>query len=160
MELRIGNGYDIHRLVFGRKLILGGVEIPFERGLLGHSDGDCLCHAMADALLGALALPNIGQFFPNGDPQLRGIDSAQMLKTIYEREILPRSYRIVNTDSTIIAQKPHLATHLGTMRRTLGEVLGLNGDRIGIKATTNEVLDAIGKGEAIACHAVCLLEKF
>jgi 2-C-methyl-D-erythritol 2,4-cyclodiphosphate synthase len=160
MELRIGNGYDIHCLRLGRKLILGGVEIPFEKGLWGHSDADCLCHAITDALLGALALPNIGQFFPNTDPQLAGMDSMQMLKMIYEREILSRSYRIANVDSTLIAQEPKLAPHLEAMRRALGEILGVNGDRLGIKATTNEGLDSIGRGEAIACHAVCLLEKF
>jgi 2-C-methyl-D-erythritol 2,4-cyclodiphosphate synthase len=160
MELRIGNGYDIHRLGPGRMLILGGIEIPFKKGLVGHSDADCLCHAIADALLGALALPDIGQFFPDTDPKTAGIDSTQMLRTIYEREILARSFRVINVDGTIIAQEPHLAPHLGAMRRTLGGILGVADDRVGIKATTNEGLGGVGKCKAIACFAVCLLEKF
>ncbi|MDR0590738.1 MAG: 2-C-methyl-D-erythritol 2,4-cyclodiphosphate synthase [Puniceicoccales bacterium] len=160
MELRIGNGYDIHRLEPGRKLILGGVEIPFKKGLVGHSDADCLCHAITDALLGALALPDIGQFFPDTDPKTAGIDSTQMLRTIYEREILSRFFRVINVDSTIIAQEPHLASHLVGMRCALGGILGVAGDRIGIKATTSEGLGATGKRKAIACFATCLLEKF
>jgi 2-C-methyl-D-erythritol 2,4-cyclodiphosphate synthase len=160
MELRIGNGYDIHRLGPGRKLVLGGVEIPFGRGLEGHSDADCLCHAITDALLGALALPDIGQFFPDTDPKTAGIDSTQILRTIYEREILPRFFRVINVDSTIIAQEPHLAPYLGAMRCKLSGILGVAGDRVGIKATTNEGLGAIGKCQAIACFSTCLLEKF
>jgi 2-C-methyl-D-erythritol 2,4-cyclodiphosphate synthase len=160
MELRIGNGYDIHRLGPGRRLVLGGVEIPFGRGLVGHSDADCLCHAIADALLGALALPDIGQFFPDTDPKTAGIDSTQMLRTIYERETLPRSFRVINVDSTLIAQEPHLAPYLEAMRRTLGGIFEVGSDRVGVKATTNEGLGAIGKCKAIACFTVCLLEKF
>ncbi|MDR1435513.1 MAG: 2-C-methyl-D-erythritol 2,4-cyclodiphosphate synthase [Puniceicoccales bacterium] len=159
MELRIGNGYDIHRLIFGRKLFIGGIEIPFEKGLLGHSDGDCVCHSITDALLGALALANIGQFFPNEDPETNGMDSKQILKTIHEREILSRSYSIINIDSTIIAQEPKLAPHIEKMRTTLGEILNISSDCLGIKATTNEGLDSIGQGEAIACYSVCLLKK-
>jgi 2-C-methyl-D-erythritol 2,4-cyclodiphosphate synthase len=159
MELRIGNGYDIHRLSFGRKLLLGGIEIPSNKGLLGHSDGDCVCHSIADALLGALALPNIGQFFPNRDPKIKGMDSKQILKTIYEREILSRSYLIINIDTTIIAQEPKLAPHIESMRTTLSGILNVSRDCIGLKATTNEGLDSIGRREAIACHSVCLLKK-
>jgi 2-C-methyl-D-erythritol 2,4-cyclodiphosphate synthase len=160
MELRIGNGYDIHRLVRGRLLVLGGIKIPFWKGLLGHSDADCLCHSMIDALLGALALPNIGQFFPNTDPKLKGIVSKQILKTIYEEEILSRSYCVINMDSTIIAQEPKITPYIGAMRTELSEILNICSDRIGIKVTTNEGLDAIGHSNAIACYTVCLLEKF
>ncbi|MDR2200970.1 MAG: 2-C-methyl-D-erythritol 2,4-cyclodiphosphate synthase [Puniceicoccales bacterium] len=158
MELRIGNGYDIHRLDYGRKLILGGIEIPFAKGLVGHSDADCLCHSIGDALLGALALPNIGEIFPPTDPHTEGIRSTEILATIYG-EIYSRSYRIVNVDSTIIAQEPKLTPHIPSMRNLLAEILGINGSALGIKATSNEGLDAIGKLEAIACYSVCLLKK-
>jgi 2-C-methyl-D-erythritol 2,4-cyclodiphosphate synthase len=157
MELKIGHGYDIHRLVGGRKLILGGIEIPFDRGLLGHSDADCLCHAITDAMLGALALPNIGQFYLDSDEKTEGIYSTEILKNIYKNEILSRSYKIGNVDCTLIAQVPKLAPHIPSMRQNLNKLLNLNENQIGIKATTNEGLDAIGKETAIACHAVCLL---
>jgi 2-C-methyl-D-erythritol 2,4-cyclodiphosphate synthase len=159
MELRIGHGYDIHRLVSGRVLILGGVKIPFKYGLLGHSDADCLCHAITDALLGAMALPNIGQFYPDTDKATAGITSTKILQNIYKNEILFRSYKIINIDSTIIAQEPKLAPYLNLMRQNLIKLLQLSEDQIGIKATTNEGLDAIGEQKAIACHVVCLLKK-
>ncbi|MDR1906801.1 MAG: 2-C-methyl-D-erythritol 2,4-cyclodiphosphate synthase [Puniceicoccales bacterium] len=159
MELRIGHGYDIHRLVGGRALILGGIEIPFERGLLGHSDADCLCHAITDGLLGALALPNIGQFYPDTDEKTKGIVSTKILQNIYEVKILSQSYVVVNIDCTIIAQEPKLAPYISTMRSNLAQLLQIQGNQIGIKATTNEGLDAIGEKQAIACHSVCLLGK-
>ncbi|MDR0678401.1 MAG: 2-C-methyl-D-erythritol 2,4-cyclodiphosphate synthase [Holosporaceae bacterium] len=145
MKLRIGHGYDIHRLVEGRILILGGIKIPFERGLFGHSDADCLCHAITDALLGALALPDIGQFYPDTDEKTAGIDSTKILQNIYENEILCRGYKIENIDCTIIAQEPQLASYIHLMRSNLAKLLQLSKDQVGIKATTNEGLDAIGK---------------
>ncbi|MDR0740732.1 MAG: 2-C-methyl-D-erythritol 2,4-cyclodiphosphate synthase [Puniceicoccales bacterium] len=159
MELRIGHGYDIHRFVKGRKLILGGIEIPFKCGLLGHSDADCLCHAITDALLGALALPNIGQFYPDTDKKTIGITSTEILQNIYKNEILQRNYKIINIDCTIIAQEPKLAPHLNLMCQNLTKLLQLSGGQVGIKATTHEGLDAIGEKKAIACHSVCLLEN-
>jgi 2-C-methyl-D-erythritol 2,4-cyclodiphosphate synthase len=159
MELRIGHGYDIHRLVGGRPLILGGVVIPFDRGLLGHSDADCLCHAITDALLGALALPDIGQFYPDTDEKTIAMDSMEILQNIYENEILSRGYKIVNIDCTIIAQEPKLAPHIHSMRSNLIKLLQLQWNQIGIKAKTNEGLDAIGEKKAIGCHGLCLLEK-
>jgi 2-C-methyl-D-erythritol 2,4-cyclodiphosphate synthase len=159
MELRIGHGYDIHRLVMGRRLILGGIEIPFKYGLLGHSDADCLCHAITDALLGALALPNIGQFYPDTDETTAGMASTGILQNIYKNEVLQRNYKIINIDCTIIAQEPKLAPHLNLMRQNLAKLLQLSEKQMGAKATTHEGLDAIGKKKAIACHSVCLLEK-
>ncbi|MDR1366375.1 MAG: 2-C-methyl-D-erythritol 2,4-cyclodiphosphate synthase [Puniceicoccales bacterium] len=159
MELRIGHGYDIHRLVEGRILILGGVKIPFERGLLGHSDADCLCHAITDALLGALALPNIGQLYPDTDKATMGIASTEILQNIYENKILHCGYGIINIDCTIIAQEPKLAPYIHLMCSNLAKLLRVQATQIGIKATTNESLDAIGKKKAIACHSVCLLKK-
>ncbi|MDR2806738.1 MAG: 2-C-methyl-D-erythritol 2,4-cyclodiphosphate synthase [Puniceicoccales bacterium] len=159
MDLRIGHGYDIHRLDFGRKFILGAVEIPFPKGLVGHSDGDCVCHSLTDALLGALALPNIGQFFPDTDPKIKDSDSKQILKIIYEREILSRSYRVLNVDCTIVAQEPKIAPYIEAMRAILSKILNIDGECVGLKATTNEGLDAIGRSEAIACYSVCLLRK-
>jgi 2-C-methyl-D-erythritol 2,4-cyclodiphosphate synthase len=159
MELRIGHGYDIHRFARGRRLILGGIEIPFAYGLLGHSDADCLCHAITDALLGALALPNIGQFYPDTDEATVGIASTKILQDIYKNEILRCNYKIINIDCTIIAQEPKLAPHLNLMRQNLIKLLQLSEGQVGIKATTHEGLDAIGEKKAIACHSVCLLER-
>jgi 2-C-methyl-D-erythritol 2,4-cyclodiphosphate synthase len=156
LPFRIGHGYDIHRLVLGRKLILGGVHIPCERGLDGHSDADCLTHALADAILGALALPDIGHYFPNNDPQCRGMDSQAILaKAIKEAEHM--GYRIGNVDISIIAEVPKLGPYLGTMREILADTLGISGGSIGLKATTNEGQDSIGQGLSIATHAVVLL---
>ncbi|MDR1590745.1 MAG: 2-C-methyl-D-erythritol 2,4-cyclodiphosphate synthase [Puniceicoccales bacterium] len=159
MELKIGHGYDIHRLIKGRALILGGIKIPFKYGLFGHSDADCLCHAITDALLGALALPDIGQSYPNTDERTMNINSTEILQNIYRNEILHRGYKIVNIDSTIIAQEPRLAPYIDQMRQKLTQLLQLSMEQIGIKATTNEGLDAIGEQRGIACHSVCLLNK-
>lgn len=156
MELKIGNGYDIHQLVPGRKLILGGVLIPSHKGLLGHSDADCLLHSISDALLGALSLPNIGQIFPNTAPQYRDISSKRILAYASEA-VAKENYRILNIDTVIVAETPHLSPYVETMKSSIAEILNIEPKRIGIKATTHEKLDAIGREEAIACYAVCLL---
>ena len=157
MELRIGHGYDIHRLVPGRKLILGAVEISHFVGLLGHSDADVVCHAITDALLGALALPNIGQLFPDNDQRTEGIASGKILSEVFENKI--SGYKINNIDVTIIAEQPKLAPYLLQMRQNIAKILKIFVDQINIKATTHEGLDSIGTQQAIACHAVCLLTK-
>jgi len=154
--MRIGNGYDIHRLVPGRALILGGVNIPFEKGLLGHSDADVLTHAIMDALLGAAALGDIGHYFPPTDPKWAGADSLALLAQIH-RLLLERGYRINNIDSVIVAEAPKMKPHLSAMQANLGRVLDLDPSRIGIKATTNEGLGPVGVGDAICAYAVVLL---
>lgn len=159
MDLKIGHGYDIHRLVPGRKLLLGTVEIPYKLGLLGHSDADCVCHAITDALLGALALPNIGQLYPDSDQNMLGIASSVILQEVYFQKIVPRGYRISNLDCTLIAQEPKLNPYLEKMRKGLSSLLELVPGQVNIKVTTNEGLDAIGHLQAIACHTVCLLIK-
>lgn len=156
MQIRIGNGYDIHQLVTGRKLILGGVEIPHEKGLLGHSDADVLTHAIMDALLGALSLGDIGHYFPPTDDKWKGADSLVLLSQV-NHLIQERGWQINNIDSVIIAERPKLKPHLDEMRDRLAVILSITPDQIGIKATTNEKLDAIGREEAIASHAVVLL---
>lgn len=155
---RIGTGYDIHRLVPGRRLILGGVEIPGGLGLEGHSDADCLIHAIADAILGACGLPDIGHLFPNTDPEIEGIDSRIILAkaTGLAEE---KGFRVGNIDSTLIAEKPKLAPHIPAMKEALAETLRLPAGNIGIKATTQEKIGALGAGEGIAAHAVCLLYR-
>jgi len=158
MTMRIGIGYDIHKLVEGRRLILGGVEIPFGKGLLGHSDGDALLHAVADAMLGALALGDIGRHFPDTDPKFKDADSSVLLQEIYEM-VSEKGWKPVNIDANIIAQEPKLASHLGAMREKLSGLLSLPMNCISVKARTNEGLDAMGRGEAIAVHAAVLLEK-
>ena len=156
--MRIGHGYDVHKLVEGRKLILGGVEITYEKGLLGHSDADVLTHAVMDALLGAAALGDIGRHFPDNDPAYRGIDSQILLSKV--RDLLAaKGFRIGNLDVTVIAQAPKLAPHLAAMEQTLAATLEIDPARINIKATTEEHLGFTGRGEGIACHAVCLLEE-
>lgn len=154
---RIGIGYDLHRLVEGRKLILGGVEIPFEKGLLGHSDSDVLTHAICDALLGAAALGDIGSHFPDTDPQFRGASSLDLLSTTAEL-ISQRGLTISNVDAIIIAERPKLAPYIQRMREHLADILGIELNRVSVKAKTNEGLDAIGRGEAIAAQAVALLK--
>jgi len=154
---RIGIGYDIHRLVEGRRLILGGVEIPFEKGLLGHSDSDVLTHAICDALLGAAALGDIGSHFPDTDPQFRGAASLDLLSKVAEL-ISERGLTISNVDAIIIAERPKLAPHIQPMRERLADILGVELNRVSIKAKTNEGLDAIGRGEAMAAQAVALLK--
>jgi 2-C-methyl-D-erythritol 2,4-cyclodiphosphate synthase len=155
--VRIGQGWDIHRLVPGRPLRLGGITVPFERGLLGHSDGDAVLHAVIDALLGALAEGDIGQHFPDTDPRYQGIDSAALLREVVAL-VRRRRQRIGNVDVTILAERPKLAPYVPAMRARLGELLGTGADRVGIKAKTMEGLGAIGAGEAIAVQAVALLD--
>jgi 2-C-methyl-D-erythritol 2,4-cyclodiphosphate synthase len=154
----IGIGYDVHRFAKGRKLVLGGVRIPHPRGLDGHSDADVLCHAVADALLGAMGEPDIGHFFPPGDPECAGISSLKILAKC--RELLgEKDYEIVNLDATVIAEAPKILPHREAMRKKIGKALGLRPERIGIKATTNEGMGAIGRGEGIAAMAVAQLER-
>lgn len=156
--MRIGTGYDVHRLTEGRKLILGGVEIPFEKGLLGHSDADVLLHAVMDALLGAAALGDIGQHFPDKDEAYKDIDSRVLLRKV--RDILAeRCYVVSNIDATIIAQRPKLMPYLTAMRENIAADLGIETDCVSVKATTEEGLGFTGAGEGIAAQAVCLIEK-
>ena len=156
--MRIGHGYDVHRLVEGRRLILGGVEFPYERGLLGHSDADVLTHAVMDALLGACALGDIGLLFPDSDPAYRGADSLRLLDEVVA--VLHREgFRVGNVDATMLAQAPKLAPHLPMIRRNLAERLRVPLCRVSVKATTEEGLGFTGAGEGIAAHAVCLVEE-
>ena len=154
---RIGHGYDVHRLVPGRRLILGGTEIPFDRGLLGHSDADVLTHAVMDALLGAAALRDIGTHFPDSDPQYKGISSITLLEHV-GRLLEAHSYVISNIDVTIIAQKPKVAPYIEQMENNVAHALGLEKNQINIKATTEEGLGFTGSLQGISAHAVCLLE--
>ena len=156
--MRIGHGYDVHRLVRGRKLILGGVDIPHETGLLGHSDADVLTHAVMDALLGAAALGDIGKLFPDTDAAYAGISSILLLERVAER-LREAGYAVVNLDATVLAQAPKLAPHIAQMRRNLAQCMDVDVDRISIKATTEEGLGFTGEGLGIAAHAVALLEK-
>jgi 2-C-methyl-D-erythritol 2,4-cyclodiphosphate synthase len=158
MNIRIGNGYDLHRLVSDRKLILGGVEIPYEKGLLGHSDADVLTHAIMDAMLGALALGDIGHYFPATDPKWAGADSIMLLQQVQEL-IGAQGWRVNNLDSMVIAEAPKLKPHIKAMRDRLAQAMNLPIDCVSVKATTNEGRDAIGQKEAIAVHAVVLLVK-
>ena len=155
--MRIGHGYDVHRLVAGRDLILGGVQIPHRMGLDGHSDADVLTHAVMDALLGAAALGDIGQHFPDTDPAYLGISSLKLLTHVWAL-ITERGYCLGNLDVTVLAQKPKLAPYLPQMKEKLCAILGAEPDRVNIKATTEEYLGFTGREEGIACHAVCLLE--
>lgn len=156
--MRIGHGYDVHRLVCGRKLILGGVEIPWHLGLDGHSDADVLLHAVTDALLGAVALGDIGKHFPDSDPQYKGISSLLLLQYAWEKIVL-KGYLLSNMDVTVIAQKPKLAPFIPEMTRNIAQVLHVSLDQINIKATTEEHLGFTGREEGIAAHAVCILKK-
>ena len=156
--MRIGHGYDVHRLVEGRDLILGGVKIPYEKGLLGHSDADVLTHAVMDALLGAAALGDIGKHFPDTDNTYKNISSLLLLGKVASL-LRKEGYRIENIDATVIAQKPKLAPYLLSMREVLASTLGVFVDQISVKATTEEGLGFTGEGLAIAAHAVCLIEK-
>ncbi len=155
--MRIGHGYDVHRLVPDRALILGGVEIPHATGLLGHSDADVLVHAVMDALLGAAALGDIGALFPDTDPQYSGISSLHLLSRVQEK-LAQKGYQIENIDVTMIAQKPKLAPYLPQMRENLASTLGISVSQINIKATTEEHLGFTGQQEGMACHAVCLIQ--
>ena len=156
--MRIGHGYDVHRLVPGRALILGGVDIPYELGLEGHSDADVLLHAVSDALLGATGLGDIGRHFPDTDLQYKGADSLKLLETVGQK-VAAAGYRVSNIDVTMIAQRPKLAPYIETMERNIARVLGLEPGRVNVKATTEERLGFTGTGEGMACHAVCLLEE-
>ena len=154
--MRIGHGYDVHRLVEGRPLILGGVTIPYEKGLLGHSDADVLTHAIADALLGAAAMGDIGKWFPDTDPQYAGADSLKLLSVVCA--MLRRGgFEIENLDATVIAQAPKMRPYIDEMRRNLASCCGITTEQISVKATTEEGLGFTGAGEGIAVHAVCLL---
>ena len=155
--MRIGHGYDVHKLVEGRKLILGGVEISHTLGLLGHSDADVLTHAIMDALLGAAALGDIGQHFPDTDDRYLGADSVVLLRHVVAL-IDEKGYRIGNLDATVIAQKPKLMPYLPAMRETLAKAMGINVDQLNVKATTEEHLGFTGRQEGISAHCVCLLE--
>ena len=156
--MRIGIGYDIHQLVEGRPLILGGVKIPHNKGLLGHSDADVLSHAIADAILGAAGLPDIGHYFPNTDDSIKGIDSQKILTGVLE-EIEKQGWEVVNIDSALIAEEPKVSPYLNAMKERLSQSMKVETSAIGIKATTNEGIGDIGKGAGIAAHAVCLLSR-
>ena len=153
-DIRIGHGYDVHRFAEGRKLILGGVEIEHEMGLLGHSDADVLCHAVSDALLGALALGDIGKHFPDTDPKYKGADSVELLRHCVS---LLGEYKVSNIDATVIAQKPKLAPHIDGMRKNLADAIGIDISRVSIKATTEEKLGFTGRLEGISAHCVALI---
>lgn len=154
--MRIGHGYDVHRLKEGRRLILGGVDIPFEKGLDGHSDADALLHAVSDALLGAAALGDIGQMFPDSDPAFKGANSLVLLQKVAQR-LAGLGWRLSNLDCTLIAQRPKLAPYLSEMREKIAGAVGAEPDQINIKATTEEGLGFTGSGEGIAAHAVALI---
>lgn len=156
--MRIGHGYDVHRLVEGRDLILGGVKIPYEKGLLGHSDADVLLHAVSDALLGAAGLGDIGRHFPDTDPRYKGADSLELLRQLY-RKISEKGYRVGNIDVTMIAQRPKLKDYIPQMQANIAAAVGTAPDRVNVKATTEEKLGFTGTGEGMSCHAVCLLEE-
>jgi len=157
-SFRIGHGYDIHRIATGRRLVLGGVTFDTDFGLDGHSDADCLTHAICDALLGAAGLPDIGIFFPNTDPEYKDIDSQILLRRVVA-ELRSRGYAPSNLDATLIAEKPKIYPRLGEIKATLASSTGLSADAIGLKATTNEGIGDIGRGLGIAAHAVALIER-
>ena len=157
-DIRIGSGYDVHQLTEGRKLVLGGVEIPFERGLLGHSDADVLLHALMDALLGAAALGDIGKHFPDTDEKYRGISSIRLLEKV-KSLISDAGYTVGNTDITVIAQKPKIAAYIPAMRKNIADTLGIGIERVNVKGTTTGNLGFVGRCEGIACEAVCILYR-
>ena len=156
--MRIGHGYDVHKLVEGRDLILGGVKIEYEKGLLGHSDADVLLHAVSDALLGAAGLGDIGKHFPDTDPQYKGADSLVLLQVVAQR-VKEAGYRVSNIDVTMIAQRPKLAPHIQQMVLNIANAVGIAANRVNVKATTEEKLGFTGEGLGMSCHAVCLLEE-
>lgn len=157
-DIRIGHGYDVHRLAEGRKLILGGVDIPWEKGLLGHSDADVLTHAVMDALLGAAGLGDIGKHFPDTDPAYAGADSVKLLEHVAGL-LKERGFSVGNVDATVLAQRPKLAPHIPFMRDNLARAMGIDPGRVNVKATTEEGLGFTGSGEGMAAHAVALIEK-
>ena len=156
--MRVGMGYDVHRLVEDRKLIIGGVEIPYEKGLLGHSDADVLLHAIMDALLGAAALGDIGKHFPDNDDRYKGISSLELLRQV-GKLLDEKNYVIENIDATIIAQRPKMRPYIDTMRENIAKALKIESDQINVKATTEEGLGFTGSGEGISSQAICMLEK-
>lgn len=156
--MRIGHGYDVHKLTHGRDLVLGGVKIPYEKGLLGHSDADVLFHAVSDALLGAAGLGDIGKHFPDTDPAYKGADSGKLLQIVGQK-ISQKGYKVGNIDVTMIAQRPKLKDYIPQMRENIAVWLGIDADRVNVKATTEESLGFTGDGSGMACHAVCLLEE-
>ena len=156
--MRIGHGYDVHRLVEGRKLILGGVDVPYAKGLLGHSDADVLLHAISDAILGAIGEGDIGKHFPDTDPAYKGADSIKLLRHVMDLAEA-KGYRIGNVDATVVAQRPKLAPFIEQMRGNIARALSTEDDRVNVKATTTEELGFAGRGEGIAAYAVALLEK-
>jgi len=157
-ERRVGSGFDAHRLVPGRRLLLGGVEIPFDRGLEGHSDGDCLLHAVCDALLGAVAAGDLGRYFPSSDPRWKGASSTVFLKEV-ARVVSEKGYALENLDVTVIAERPALAPHIQDIREGLGRALGIGVERVSVKAKTSDGLGALGRGEGIAAQAAVLLRR-
>ena len=156
--MRIGHGYDVHRLVEGRDLILGGVKIEYEKGLLGHSDADVLLHAVSDALLGAAGLGDIGRHFPDTDPKYKGADSLELLRVVAAK-VTEAGYRVSNIDVTMIAQRPKLKDHIPQMVQNIADAVGVAPNRVNVKATTEEKLVFTGEGLGMSCHAVCLLEE-
>ncbi len=156
--MRIGHGYDVHRLVECRDLILGGVNIPYEKGLLGHSDADVLLHAVSDALLGAAGLGDIGKHFPDTDMRYKGADSLELLRQVAQK-VAAAGYRVSNIDVTMIAQRPKLRDYIPQMEENIAAAVGISAGRVNVKATTEEHLGFTGSGEGMACHAVCLLEE-
>ncbi|MPM80911.1 2-C-methyl-D-erythritol 2,4-cyclodiphosphate synthase [bioreactor metagenome] len=156
--MRVGIGYDVHKLISGRKLILGGVHIPYEKGLLGHSDADVLIHAIMDSILGACALGDIGKHFPDTKEEYNGIDSLKLLKEV-SKLIMERNYKIVNIDSIIIAQSPKMAPYIETMKENISNILGIHENQINIKATTEEGLGFTGRKEGIAAQSICMIEE-
>ncbi len=156
--IRIGHGYDVHAFADNRKCIIGGVEIPYEKGLLGHSDADVLLHAISDSLLGAAALGDIGKHFPDTDPEYKGSDSLKLLSCVVKL-IEEKGYKVNNIDATVIAQAPKLAPHIVAMRENIAEALNVDVDFVSVKATTEEKLGFTGRKEGISAHCVCLIEK-
>ena len=158
MPVRIGHGYDIHRMVEGRRLILGGVKIPFRKGLDGHSDADVLLHAVCDALLGSLSLGDIGMHFPDQDPQYKDISSLKLLRKVHDM-VIKKGFKLGNIDVTIVAQQPKLSEYISEMCENIAQTLGVNKEAINVKATTTEGLGFVGEGDGIAAHAVALVEE-
>ncbi|HJI47229.1 MAG TPA: 2-C-methyl-D-erythritol 2,4-cyclodiphosphate synthase [Oscillospiraceae bacterium] len=156
--MRIGHGYDVHKLVEGRDLIVGGVKIPYEKGLLGHSDADVLLHAVSDSLLGAAAMGDIGGMFPDNDPQFLDADSLVLLRRVFER-LRESGYKVINVDATIIAQRPKMKPYIPEMRMNIAAALSTSIDNISVKATTEEEMGFTGRGEGISAHCVCLIDK-
>jgi 2-C-methyl-D-erythritol 2,4-cyclodiphosphate synthase len=158
LKHKIGIGYDVHRLVRGRPLYVGGVEVPADRGALGHSDGDCLIHALIDALLGAMGRGDIGRLFPDTDPRYKGVRSTRLLRNVAGR-LRRGKFKILNVDAVIVLERPKLGPYIKDMKRVLAEALGLDEDDVGLKAKTNEGLGPMGRGRAIACWAAALIKK-